>query len=168
MFVRATTQTSKRKLLGKKKHLVIQTEDGRIIDHSKDVEKGIKKATFVDHLSFTRKRVMIDGKVHHLKQKSMIKYFIRNGTRLTFDRYGSKIYRAALKGFNVAIQFLPRDGKNKSEMRGRMIIKCIEHYAHHSIDSVHFPYDKDPSQFQKNYQDPYKWEKFFISLWKGH
>jgi hypothetical protein len=162
------TKKIKRKFLGHKKHLVIQTEDGRILDHYKGEGKGIKKASFWDQLSFQGQKVVLDGKKYIVKKKSLNKYFIRNGTRLTFDRYGSKIHRAISRGLAKAIRFLPRkSGMSKKEMRGLMILKCIEHYAYPSIDGAHFPYDDEPANFRRNYRDSDKWEQFFISIWKG-
>ncbi len=153
-------------ILGRKSHLMIRTEDGRVLDHFSGSEKGIKKASFFDHLSLQGRRVVLDGKVYHLKNKSLNKYLIRNGTRLTFDRYSARIHQAVSKGFNNAIRFLPSDGRSKSEMRGQMILKCLDLYCNPSMEGGTFPYDEDPASFKKNYRNALKWEQFFLSVWK--
>ena len=157
----------KSKFLGQKAHLLIRTQDGRIVDHFPGVEKGIKKASLLDLITLQGKMVILNGKAYQLKNKSLNKYLIRNGTRLSFDRYSSKIHMAVSKGLRNALRFLPEDNLNKAEMRGKILLKCVDHYCNPCSSQVCFPYDKELEQFKKNYRDPLKWETFFINLWKS-
>lgn len=158
-------QKIKSKFLGSKAVLLICDAEGEIIDRVRGIGQGIKKATFLDRVTFQSKKVILDGKKYSLKKKSLNQYLVRNGTHLMFDRYSPAIHHAVSLGFKNALRFIPKKGISKKELAGRMLLQCSLLSHQKGEKKVYFNYDEDPKNFRKSYKDPLKWENFFVQLW---
>lgn len=157
----------KKTLVGGRKHLVIKSHEGKILDRTSDLHPGIKKASFFDYVSLQGKRVRLGGRIYTLKNKSLNAFMVRNGLRLSFDIYSVPVHRAISEGFESAVRFIPRqNGIKKSEIRGQLILKCLKLSESERLDESLFPYSADSKSFKKGYEDAHKWEVFFINIWK--